>query len=297
MRGIPIPGGTLAETTRQVARALAAAGLSDAPSEARWLLRAALGLSASEVVSRSDTPITDEDLSRVAAFVARRVRHEPLSRIAGEREFYGRTFEVTPATLDPRPDTETLIDAALELLGPEARAQPLRILDLGTGTGCIALTLLAELPAANAVATDVSQDALDVAARNAVRLGLANRCAFVATDLSAGAEGPFDLVVANPPYIPSEDIRGLAPSVRDYDPHLALDGGPDGLGIYRRIIAALPRLLPEGLLLLETGHDQAPYVSELLMKGPTPLQPEVPRIYNDVAGIPRVVAARTRSVR
>lgn len=295
MTGIPIPGGTIAETTRQIARALAAAGLSDAASEARWLISAALGLSGADLVSRSDDTITAAQAIKLAAFLDRRLRHEPLSRIAGQREFYGRVFDVTPATLDPRPDTETLIEATLEMLGAEARSEPLRILDIGTGTGCILLTLLSELPHATGTGTDISRDALVVARANADRLGLTHCATFVAADLGEGVAGPFDVVVSNPPYIRTGDIPALAPAVREYDPHLALDGGADGLEIYRRIAADLARLVPQGLVVLECGHDQAQDVAGLLQATCTHLAPQSLRIFNDVAGIPRVVAARTRT--
>lgn len=293
MTGIPIPGGTMVETTQRVARALAAAGLSDALTEARWLMRQALALDTAALLSRGDQPLSDAEIAAVTAFLERRVRHEPLSRIAGQREFYGRLFEVTPATLDPRADTETLIDAALELLGAEGRARPLRVLDLGTGTGCILLTLLAELPQAHGVATDISAEALSVARRNAQRLGLDQRAEFVLKDLAAGIDGAFDVVVSNPPYIATAEIAELARDVRDYDPHLALDGGPDGLAFYRRIASALARLVPDGLVLLEVGHAQARAVADLISGLGHVIAP--PHIYNDVAGIPRVVAARTRS--
>lgn len=295
MTGIPVPGGTTAETTAHVARALASAGLPDAQTEARWLMREALALDTAELLSRGHEPLSDVERAAVTVFLERRMRHEPLSRIAGQREFYGRLFEVTSATLDPRPDTETLIDAALEMLGPEGHVRPLRILDLGTGTGCILLTLLAELPMAQGVATDISPEALSVAQRNAERLGLAARAHFVETDLARDAHGPFDLVVSNPPYIASADIAGLERDVRDYDPHLALDGGADGLAFYRRIAEDVQRLVPNGLVLLETGHDQAQAVARLLISGIPGSAPDAVRIFDDVAGIPRVVAARTRS--
>lgn len=295
MTGIPIPRGTMSETTAHVARALAAAGLPDAATEARWLMRQALALDTVALLSRSEVTLSDGEIAKVAAFLERRMRHEPLSRIAGEREFYGRLFEVTPATLDPRADTETVIDVALQVLGPEARGRPLRLLDLCTGTGCILLTLLAELPLAHGVATDISMEALAVACRNAERLGLAGRARFVAADLATGIDGPFDVIVSNPPYIPSADIAALAREVRDYDPRLALDGGVDGFTFYHRIAAVLPRLLPDGLVLLETGYDQAQTVADLLISAPAGPSSDAVRIFNDVAGLPRVVAARTRS--
>jgi len=297
MSGNPIPGGTLAEVTRHVASVLADAGLSDAPSEARWLVRAALGLTAAELVSRSEEALDTKLTDRVAACLARRARHEPLSRIAGEREFYGRVFEVSAATLDPRPDTETLIEAAIGLLDDEARKRPLRILDIGTGTGCILLTLLAEMPNASGVGTDVSDDALQVARRNAARLGLEARVRFAQTDLADGIEGPFDVLVSNPPYIRTADLDNLAPEVRDFDPHLALDGGSDGLEFYRRIAAEITRLVPAGLVVLEVGYDQAAEVSGIVQSSLPSGALEDLQVFQDVAGITRVVAARTRTNR
>ncbi len=168
-----------------------------------------------------------------------------LSRASlAQREFYGRRFALSSATLDPRPDSETLIEAALGIAAREGwRERSIRILDVGTGTGCLLLTLLAELPLATGVGTDISGEALQTAARNATSLGVAERVHFAQADALGGIDGPFDLVVSNPPYIASGDIAGLSTEVRKYDPRVALDGGADGLDIYRRIIADLGRVL------------------------------------------------------
>lgn len=290
-----ISGSTIGEVTRQVADALAKAGLSDPPGEARWLVRAALGLSSAQLLSRSGEVLDQTSSEKVARFLARRARHEPLSRIMGEREFYGRIFEVTSATLDPRADSETLIDVALDMLGPAARTAELRVLDIGTGTGCLLLTLLAECPRATGVATDISPDAIAVAERNAARLDLQGRVAFCACDIAAETAGPFDVVVSNPPYIRSSELQRLEAGVREYDPQLALDGGADGLFAYRRIIQDLPRLVPDGLVLLEVGYDQADEIVEMMIATVGTLLVKPPSVFPDVAGIPRVVAARTRS--
>lgn len=274
---------------------LAAAGLADARNEARWLMSAALAYSGAELVARSSETLSCRQVAAVEQFLARRARHESLSRILGRREFYGRTFEVSPATLDPRADTETLIETVVALLGHEGRERPLRILDIGTGTGCILLTLLAELPHASGIGSDLSAEALEVARRNADRLGLADRAGFVRADLAHGIDARFDVIVSNPPYIRSDDIPQLDLAVRDFDPHLALDGGRDGLEFYRRIAERLPHLLPDGIAVFETGYDQAREVADILRTAAWPTVPPSIDIFDDVAGIPRVVAARARS--
>lgn len=279
----------------QCASALSAAGFAEPRDEARWLLSAALGLSAAELISRSLENVTPAQRAAVEGFMARRLRREPLSRILGVREFYGRSFEVTPATLDPRPETETLVDAVLALLDRRDRDRPLRILDVGTGTGCILSTLLCELPNAQGVGTDISGEAIQVARRNADRLGLAPRACWLIADLAEGVQGEFDLVVSNPPYIRSGDIEGLDAAVRNFDPLLALAGGEDGLEFYRRLAGALPGLMRQGLVVVETGYDQAGAVADILQKAGIWDLPAAIDIFNDVAGIPRVVAARART--
>src|SRR5262249_6137776 len=181
---------------------------------------------------------------RIAAMAARRLAREPVARIVETREFWGLSLRVSPAVLVPRPETETVVATALAALDRDAdRARPVRIADLGTGSGALLLALLSELPNAFAVGTDLSMDALAVARDNAERLGLAARAAFVACDFAGGLAGPFDLVVANPPYVASHELAQLAPEVRDHDPLLALDGGADGLRAYRALAADAPRLI------------------------------------------------------
>jgi release factor glutamine methyltransferase len=191
--------------------------------------------------------------------VARRENREPVSRILGEREFYGRRFVVTPDVLDPRPDTETLIDAALKLLRPGAR-----ILDLGTGTGAIIITLLAQRPDCTGTATDISAAALAVARANAERIGVAGRLQLAQGNWFGAVAGTFDLIVSNPPYIPDRDIASLAPDVRRFDPGLALAGGADGLDPYRSIaLGASGHLAANGMLIVEIGAGQADSVETI----------------------------------
>ena len=214
-----------------------------------------------------------------------------MSRITGTREFYGRSFLVNASALDPRPDTETLIEAALDVIAANGGCKrPLTLLDLGTGTGCILLTLLAELPEARGIGTDLAPEALRLAEANAARLGLADRAVFLASDWCEAIAGEFDLILSNPPYIASAEIAGLAPEVAAYDPRLALDGGEDGLDAYRRIAASAARnLRAGGKILVEIGVSQADAVAGLLRRGGFLVEKGAPRL--DLAGRPRVVVA------
>jgi release factor glutamine methyltransferase len=235
------------------------AGAETPELDARLLLQAATSLSREDLILEPDRVVPEEQAQRFAAMIARREAHEPVSRILGEREFYGRAFRVTPATLDPRPDTETLIEAALALM-PEAA----RLLDLGTGTGAIAVTLLAERADATAVATDVSPEALAVARENAVLAGVAQRLTLVSGSWFDPVSGVFDMILSNPPYIPQSQVAGLSPDVRNFDPRLALVGGADGLNPYRAIAShAAPHLSAEGYVLVEIGAGQAPAVEAI----------------------------------
>jgi release factor glutamine methyltransferase len=246
---------------KQAGERLAAHGIETAVLDARLLLQAASGLRHEDIVADPDLGVPPDAAARFSMFIERRSRFEPVSRILGTREFYGRCFRVTPDVLDPRADTETLIGAALGLVKGKG---PLRILDLGTGSGAIAATLLAELPGATAVASDLSAAALAVAKGNAEALGVAGRASFVQANWFEGIEGKFDLIVSNPPYIPLGDIAGLAPDVREFDPPRALDGGPDGLEAYRRLAnGAGGHLAAKGHIILEIGAGQENAVNEL----------------------------------
>lgn len=289
-------GERLAEAVQRVYSTLAAVGIAEPNTEARRLVTAVLGIDALRLVVDAARPLAAAERGLVDVALARRAAREPLSRILRQREFYGRTFEVTPDTLDPRADTETLITAALELAAEEGwHDRPIRILDIGTGTGCLLLTLLAELPRATGLATDVSPAALAVASRNAARLAVADRAVFCEVDFLDGVQGTFDLVVSNPPYIPAGDIAGLEPEVRCHDPRLALDGGPDGLAAYRGIAAALGTVMPDGWVLLEVGAGQAADVSTLITTSPR-LDIGATRSWQDLGSHTRAVAGRTRKV-
>jgi release factor glutamine methyltransferase len=215
----------------------------------------------------------------------RRLDREPVARIRGEKEFWGLPFEVNEATLVPRPETETLVEAVVT----EARRRlppEITICDLGTGCGAIVIALLTELPEARGIGTDLSENALAAARRNAERLGVAERIALHCGDFAEAPDGPFDVVVSNPPYIPSGAIAALEREVRDYDPLPALDGGEDGLAAYRSILGRIDRLVAKsGLLAFEVGHDQGDAVAALCMAAGLG---EV-AIHTDLAGIGRVV--------
>lgn len=267
----PASGGLpdrLGEALRHVRSSLASTGISEPEIEARRLVQQACGLAGVVLATEPARRLTVAEKSVIEAMLARRSKREPLARIAGFREFYGRSFQLSQETLEPRADTETLIQAVLEIVQVEGwREKPLEILDLGTGTGCILLTLLAELPNARGLGVDISPLAVATAEQNAGRLNLSGRARFEVRDGPAGIGGSFDLVVSNPPYIPSADIAGLAPEVRMFDPRAALDGGADGLAFYRNWIPEALRLAPAGWVLFEVGAGQAGDVARLLAGG------------------------------
>jgi release factor glutamine methyltransferase len=276
----------------EAASALRAARIETPELDARLLLCHAAGLTQEAYVASPKTLLSESATSRFDAVIARRLEGEPVSRIVGVKEFYGRTFAVDRHTLDPRADTETLIDAVLDTLSREGRrGERLRLLDLGTGTGAILLTLLAELPLAQGVGSDVSEGTLQIARRNAHELGVGDCVGFVAGDWFEPIEGRFDIVVSNPPYIASAEIAGLSREVR-YDPLVALDGGADGLRAYRRIASEVGRVLnPGGLAFLEIGKTQGEAVLALLRGGGLKIDGGMP-ILTDLAGRQRVVWAR-----
>jgi release factor glutamine methyltransferase len=273
------------DALRRITATLAAHGIP--ASDARFLVLDLLGLDTTDLHLRGSSPLEGAGAATLDRAVARRIAGEPVARIVGAWEFWGLPFGLAPETLVPRPDTETLVEAALAL-HPDRR-RPLRVLDLGTGSGCILVALLSELPNATGIGLDRSHGALVQARINARRNGVGPRARFVCTDWTAGLSGAFDLVVSNPPYIASDTIRGLDVEVRAHDPMAALDGGADGLDAYRRIVEAVAtgpvRLAPGGALAFEVGYDQAEAVAELGSRagfGPA-------SIHHDLAGHARVV--------
>lgn len=293
---------TLSSAFVAAAGTLRRAGIETPELDARLLLRHAAGLTHEAIIARAGETLQPEAAARFEGAIARRLKREPVARILGMREFYGREFRIGPEALDPRPDTETLIEAALSIVDKRGgRAAPLKLLDLGTGSGCILVTLLAELPEARGVGTDISQEALALAATNAESHGVARRACFIAADwldgidLPSSAEagfakagGQFDLILSNPPYLASAEIAELAAEVSAYDPHPALDGGQDGLAAYRRIAkGARQALAKQGKLLVEIGAGQAEAVKEIFAAAGL----EFVRLCHDLAGRPRVVVA------
>lgn len=242
---------------------LKAAGVDSPAIDARLLLEAAAGVTRMDVITDPYREIPDEAAATLDAYVERRSRREPVSRILGRKGFWKLLLAVSPAVLTPRPDTEVIVDMALKAF-PER--MPFTVADLGVGSGAILLSILAERPAATGIGTDVSEEALAVAKDNAANLDLNNRATFLRTDWGAGLpDASFDLVVSNPPYIRSAEIAGLQPEVKDHEPHLALDGGPDGLDAYRVLAPEILRLLKDdGLFFVEIGWDQAQDVQAIL---------------------------------
>ncbi len=279
---------SVAQAQRLIAQSFKLAGLEDAEADARLLLGHALRLDRTQMFSQADRQLDAREVAAISALAARRLKHEPVSRIIGRKEFWSLTLDVSDAVLVPRPDTETVVEAALEFFGGDRRLAPLRILDIGTGSGALLLALLSELKNATGTATDISPAAIAVARGNAERLGLSPRCHFVVCDIAASVTGPFDLIVSNPPYIEYSAIATLEPEVRDYDPALALDGGIDGLETYRAIATqAIPLLAPGGRLIVELGAGQEPAVRDLFGKAGLTIS----GVRADLAGIPRALSA------
>lgn len=258
---------SVGEALTLMARAFAAAGIESARRDARFLLQGLMGLDGAQLLTSPERRLGPA-AERIGAAVRRRLAHEPVARILGMREFFGRAFAVTPDVLDPRPDSESVIELALEILRRENLVnRPVSIADIGTGSGILIATLLKGLSFARGIATDVSPAALAIARRNAESLGVSGRVTFIATSGLDGCEGPFDLVVSNPPYIPTTQIPALEPDVRLYDPHIALDGGPDGLEVYRDIARSIAALRHGAKrLVLEVGADQASEVEDLFCR-------------------------------
>ena len=284
--------GQTVDTARRALTARFKSGAIDSSEiDARLLVGAVLGLDLTGLIAGAHRQLTADESTRLEGFAQRRLQGEPVARILGHKEFWGLPLKLSAATLVPRPDTETVVELALELLradGPLNRE--LRIADLGTGSGAILLALLSELPNAHGFATDISAAALQTAETNATHSGLSGRATFIACDYATGLSGPFDLIVSNPPYIRSADIADLAAEVREYDPLPALDGGADGLDAYRALIPqAAGALAPGGVLVVEAGAGQSGQIQALMTAaGLTPAGPSKA----DLAGIQRAVAGR-----
>jgi len=284
-------GYSIESARRTLTTRLQAAGIEEPSLDARLLVGAALGLDLTGLITQAARHLTPEETARLEGYAQRRLAHEPVARILGTREFWGLPFRLSEATLVPRPDTETVVELALEIFrdGQIAGRRP-RIADIGTGSGAILLALLHEIPEAFGVGTDLSLTALRTARSNAATLGLADRAAFVACSYASALHGPFDLIVSNPPYIPAGEIPKLSIEVREHDPHLALDGGNDGYDAYRALIPqAAERLVPGGALIVEAGQGQARTI-ETLMAASALLIDRPPKA--DLAGILRAVSAR-----
>ncbi len=252
---------TFQEALIGATQALKAAGIEGAARDARVLLAHAAGLARDRLTLHLPDDLSAEAQARLQGYITRRVAHEPVAKIIGYRGFWGRDFRVTADVLDPRPETETLIAAALE--GPE----PKLFLDLGTGSGVLAVTLLCEWPDAMAVATDISQPALDIADENARRHAVSDRLTLLRSDWFERVAGQFDLIVSNPPYIAADEMAGLSEEVRAYDPHLALSDQGDGLSAYRAILAEVcGHLTVGGRMMVEIGWQQGQAVSELFQR-------------------------------
>lgn len=286
----PFAGLVVEAARRTLAALFKDNGIESPDIDARLLIGATLHLDHTGLAAQALRLITDDEASAIANFAQRRIAREPVARILGRKEFWGLDLRITEATLVPRPDTETVVEAALEWFRSKPHVTNIRIADIGTGSGAILFALLSEYPDAIGVGTDISADALETAELNARHLGLASRAAFVQCDYAAALPGPFDLVVSNPPYIRSADIAALDIDVRDHDPHLALDGGADGLDAYRAItLQAVTLLAPGGVLIFEVGHDQGAQVSDIMRAaGLTVSGP--PRA--DLSGVHRVVTGQ-----
>jgi len=276
-------GSLLAEATA----ALTQAKVGEPRRRARRLVSSTLALSPADLLAHPERAVDERATDRVRVALARMVDREPLSRILGRREFWGMEFGLSTDTLDPRPETETVVTAVLRSI-PD-RGAPLRLLDLGTGTGCILLALLSEFPAATGFGVDVAAGAAVTARRNASTLGLAHRADFVVGDWAGPISGVFDVIISNPPYIASAALADLPREVALYDPRCALDGGPDGLACYRSLAADIRRLMgPRSLFVCEVGLSQGSAVEAILRANGLSIE----RCERDLAGIMRCVVAQ-----
>jgi len=280
---------SVSEALDLVAQMFRSATIEQPEVDARVLVAHALHLDRARLIAQSDRILEAREVTVVSALAARRLRREPVSRILGRKEFWSLGLTITPDVLVPRPETETVVEAALDfVVRGGMHMEKLRILDIGTGSGALLLALLHELPNTTGTGTDTSTPALQVARANAAHCGLESRCNFVACDIASGVQGSFDLIVSNPPYIVHDEIASLTPEVRDYDPLVALDGGDDGLVAYRAIaVQARHVLAPGGRLFVELGAGQEAAVRAVFINAGL----TVGATRADLAGIPRVLGA------
>jgi len=290
----PALTGSIDSARRALATAFRNAGLASPELDARILVGHALGLDQAALAAAAERELSEREALRIAGLGERRLAHESVAAIVGRKEFWGLPLRVSEATLVPRPDTETVVEAALDAIGAShARARTLRIADLGTGTGCLLAALLSELPNASGIGVDISLEALALARHNMDALGLAHRARLTCGNFAEALAGRFDLIVSNPPYIATHEFELLAPEIRR-EPRIALDGGIDGLAAYRAIAADAPRLLaPGGAIVLEVGASQATSVAALLASAG--LAPQLPKL--DLAGVPRAIVALAQPMR
>lgn len=280
---------SVGDAFRDLSDRLARAGVDAPRLDARLLIAAALAESGGviTVLTQPARPLAASEERFLRDLANRRERREPLAQILGTREFWSLPFRVTADVLTPRPDSETLVEAVLDRLSD--KSAPLRLLDLGAGSGCLLLALLSELPQATGAGVDISEAALAIGRQNAAALGLENRAEFRCGDWRDGIEGSFDVIISNPPYIPEDDLAKLEPEVRTFEPRLALAGGKDGLDAYRELIPGMCGLLATGGgVFLETGLGQVGAVSEIIWENGL----QVVEIKEDLSGIPRVIEAR-----
>ena len=291
-----LPDDTRGAALRRLRQVFTAAGLERAETDARFLLRGVLGCDGAALISRPDAPLGPQAATALTEGARRRLEHEPVSRILGQSDFYGRAFFVTADVLDPRPETETLIDVILKIVRDTGWVEKsIHIADIGTGSGAIIVTALAELPRARGTATDISAPALDVARRNAAQYGLDHRIGFLHGNLLHDERGPFDIIVSNPPYIPTGEIADLVADVRNFDPHLALDGGPDGLMVYRAISRTINELGGSLWVVLEVGLGQAESVEAIFRAEFAPGRIAAVRTVKDLGGHIRCVTLQIQS--
>ncbi len=278
----------LQEVLQDACQKLAESGIESGRLDARILIAHVLNDDASSLVTKGELTISEDHLSVFNELISRRQNHEPVSRILGEREFWSLPFQIDANTLDPRPDTETVVEVALKIAAEQGRP-PKLILDAGTGSGCILLSLLSEWTSTVGVGLDFSPQALQVAGKNAELLGLSDRARFVVSDWLSAFQGNFDFIVSNPPYIRSGEGRGLPSDVRDFDPALALFAGEDGLAAYRVLIPeSRDRIACGGVFVVEVGYDQSTPVCELLeQSGYREITP-----HKDLSGQDRCISAK-----